>query len=364
MSEVNKPVNKSQPLPELEQSISQERDASEVNQSHLSLDSPNLLSQSTTTSTEILSDIDWYAIAKKIRTSNRQLVKKIVDLEKLIQEKESKLETQQKQYINAENIIEQQTQELNQTQTEMSHLYHELENLNKQQENQQKVIEGLSQELKANQEHIARLERECSLLQENYNQQERQLLQGEKQNRELQIRLQRQQQYTLQFKNALDQCLGNSSEEIEDKLQEWELNLTPKVSEIKPWSKAESVKNDFISSNLNNKLLNTNSLDNQKLEDMNKKLDSDNYTDSQTEVNDNTEKQKLNDLESQENKNISDREEHKLESLNDQKINSDNLAKKTPSAYSFINSFELKSKAKGKPKKAFIKLPNLPKFRN
>ena len=58
--------------------------------------------------------------------------------------------------------------------------------------------------MKKTQQLAASLERECSLLQDDFNSIKHSLKQKEKENKELQIRLQRQQRSNIQYKTALD----------------------------------------------------------------------------------------------------------------------------------------------------------------
>jgi chromosome segregation ATPase len=323
--------------------------------------------QQTKISPELLKNVDWYAMAKKIRNSNRQLVKKIMELESLIQQKDEQLETQQRRCRSAETLIEQQTEELNQTQTELNNLYLDLESANQNIESQEKLIKSLTLELKTSQEQIANLERECSLLQDNFNQQKRQLLQAENQNKELQIRLQRQQRYTLQFKNALDHCLEHPTEKNKNQ-QDWEVSLTPKLSGIKPWSNTEHPQKDStFNSSLHKKLLGTNFLDFQPIQDTNISI---NLELSPKELKDTEISQEnLSSFPSEQvESNLNTEENIEQFDLPSSKINPDNSPENNPnekSLFPVINSQDSKSKQtskKPKPRKGFLQLPNLPKF--
>lgn len=313
---------------------------------------------------ELLKNVDWYSVAKKIRTSNRQLVQKIVELENLIHEKDEQLETQQRKCRSAETLIEQQTEELNQTQTELSNLYLDLESANQQKESQQKLIESLTLELKTSQEQIAKLERECSLLQDNFNQQKRQLLQAENQNKELQIRLQRQQRYTLQFKNALDHCLENPTEKTENQ-QDWEISLTPKLSGIKPWSNTEHPQKDVtFNPNLHRKLLGTKSLEFQPIPDTNISI---NLELSPNDIGEEIAQESLSNVSSTPIETNLNTEENNAQfnlfSSSTQPNNFSDNTTEEKSLFPLIHSQDSKSKQTAKKqRKGFLQLPNLPKF--
>lgn len=202
---------------------------------------------------ELLENVNWYRVACKIREQNRQLETKILDLETSLIETNKRLETQQRLCNSADDLIEQKTQELDNYEMEISQLSHKLDQANQGYQNQQIFIESLSQQLHTAQEKVARLEREWALLQDNYAHQKQTLLQVEKQNKELEIRLQRQQHYTLQFKAALDQCLKAPSSENLEKILEGKVNI--KQQKIKPWSTIQEDNNTSVTDNLHKKLL-------------------------------------------------------------------------------------------------------------
>ena len=258
MSDPNTPLNESQLLSESESfSSPEEQQTSDSPEHSINVDKSTSKTVEKThnkPNPEFLKNTDWYAVACKIRQNNRQLVQKILDLEHSLQGYAEKLEIQQRRCRSADNLIEQQTQELNNSQREIEQLYHQLEKLNHQSQNQQILTENLSQQLRTSQEQIARLERECSGLQDSYNQEKQKSLELEKYNRELEVRLQRQQHYTLQFKAALDQCLQAPSEENVQEILDKQVSI--KVKEIQPWSNYQAENEQIkINSALHKKLL-------------------------------------------------------------------------------------------------------------
>lgn len=80
----------------------------------------------------------------------------------------------------------------------------QLEISNQTIQSQQVMIDTLSHQLVETQAQLSSLERECTEVQEKYNQQVYKLLETEKQLQELHRRLLRQQRYTLEYKNALE----------------------------------------------------------------------------------------------------------------------------------------------------------------
>jgi hypothetical protein len=252
MSEANTSINQSQLLSEPKSLSAKEVDNPPVDNSP-----PTVVKEKPTKpSPEFLQNADWYAIARRIRQHNRQLVQKIIALEKSLTESEEKLETQITSCRRADNLIEQQSQELKHSHQKITRLSYELENAHQEYQRQHTLIESLSQQLQASQERVALLERECSLLQDNYKQQKDQLLKAEKTQRELQIRLQRQQRYTLQFKAALDRYLEAPSDDSSDEVLDRKVEL--KIKEIQPWSKEQKANNSVpVKGNLAKKILAT-----------------------------------------------------------------------------------------------------------
>lgn len=139
-------------------------------------------------------DIDWYAVACKIRRKNEQLKSRIAQLESIIAQQKEPIEAgetgQQLKDSNTQQKITQLTEEIEAHKRHISQLTEEIEKLQKQ---------------------VALLERECSFLQENCNEKEVQLRRLEQENRELKIRLQRQQRYAIEYKTALEQLVGNNN---------------------------------------------------------------------------------------------------------------------------------------------------------
>ena len=378
MSEANTPVNQSQLLSELE-SFSQTEDLPKNDSHQNNIDIDNSIAENVNKtpakpSQESLKNADWYGIACKIRANNRKLVHKIIELEASLAENARKLETQQRRCQSADNLIEQQRQELNNSQQEIGRLDCELEKANQEFQNQQIFMESLSQQLRTSQEQIARLERECSVLQDDYHQQKRKLLEVEKQNRELEVRLQRQQHYTLQFKAALDQCLKAPSHQNIEEILENKVAL--KVKEIHPWSNYQPENaNISVSPNLHKKLLATQPIDVSKyqvqyspklkeettvLEELEEKI-VDKMEDSQIKTNNFSINQNENKQEKDKENKVNQEQKNRNINLPVWNRQDSNLGKSVmPSLKSQSNSLFLKisdSQPK-KPKKRFLKLPN------
>ena len=160
--------------------------------------------------------MDWYAIACKIRNQNQKLKEKITSLETLIDEQKEQIKVQVIKNQDYEQVINEQEETQSLLEVEIGKYEEQMAEKTQQIETQQSTVHELAQELQKIQQQIARLERECSLLQEKYNEEQNKLQQMEVENKDLRIRLQRQQRYNLQYKTALDQFLDGSSQNNRD----------------------------------------------------------------------------------------------------------------------------------------------------
>ncbi len=157
-----------------------------------------------------LTNKDWYAIACKIRTQNQELKQETSQLKTLIEEQKKQIKIQVIKNQDFEQKCREYENKIKQLETAVNDSHIHLEQQNEQYQKQKIVIDNLIKELKKTQQLAANLERDCSLLQDNYNEAQYNLKQKEKENKELQTRLQRQQRYNAQYKTALDHYLANS----------------------------------------------------------------------------------------------------------------------------------------------------------
>lgn len=174
---------------------------------------------------------DWYTVAQSLRQQNQNLHKTIVQLEQSLCDAQQNLQIQNRRVYNAQTLINQQIEELNQTPEKVERLVNELESNQQTIQHQQSVINHLSAQLEKTQGQLAYLERECALLQEDKTGKTHQLLTAEKHMQELQTRLHRQQRYTLQYKSALEQF---SESEISSSAKV--IPFVPKTAPIQPWT--------------------------------------------------------------------------------------------------------------------------------
>jgi hypothetical protein len=93
----------------------------------------------------------------------------------------------------------------------------------------------LQSELEMGQQRIGQLERECTLLQHRLSEKSAALVKAETTCQDLKSRLHRQQQYTLQFKAALEKCLNTPPVSTLDSGANPGIAM-PKADQIRPWS--------------------------------------------------------------------------------------------------------------------------------
>jgi hypothetical protein len=156
-------------------------------------------------------DQDWYVIACRIRNQNKKLKEKIKELEDILEEQQEQINGEVLKNQDYDDLLQEQEEIKLVLEEEINNYQEQILQQKQQIETQQANISQLTQELEKVQQQAARLERECSLLQDNYHEEQNKLKQIEAENKDLRIRLQRQQRYNLQYKTALDQFLDNSN---------------------------------------------------------------------------------------------------------------------------------------------------------
>jgi exonuclease VII large subunit len=94
---------------------------------------------------------------------------------------------------------------------QVAQVFQELENAHQTTQRQQVLIETLTEQFNQSQQRLTHLETEYARLQQQHQEQTQQLQARAATCQDLQMRLQRQQRYTLQFKAALERCLEVST---------------------------------------------------------------------------------------------------------------------------------------------------------
>lgn len=204
-----------------------------------------------------LKEADWFSLARKLRQRNRDLLKKVAELEQLLGAAQEALQVELTRSRSVETLSRQHVLELEAARAKISILYGELEASQHAERERSRSIEQFSQQMETARDRIAALERDCALFQQRYNEQSERVETAEQRGRELAARLECQQHRTLQFKAALDKCLerglpefsketetsdaspAEASEETTDEL------VPQKTQPIQPWSVREEQVAEF-----------------------------------------------------------------------------------------------------------------------
>lgn len=139
--------------------------------------------------------LELVALIQELRSSNSNLLKRVLQLEQALTECQNGLQSYKKRSRDAESMLNQQTQELASALEQVRCLCRKLEASHRTAQRQQILIEDLTAQLESSQERVTCLEREYSLTQASYNEQAQQLMQSEDTCRELRTRLTRQQRH-------------------------------------------------------------------------------------------------------------------------------------------------------------------------
>ncbi|NEQ22500.1 MAG: hypothetical protein F6K28_25620 [Microcoleus sp. SIO2G3] len=147
---------------------------------------------------------DLIELIQQLNECNTQLLDRVEQLEAAIEHSQTDLQAEITQH---QEVIAQAEARETAMQTQMTQLMQQLEFSHQSNQRQQILVETLTEQLENSQERIAQLERECSIAQQRCGEQAQKIVEVENTCRDLQIRLQRQQRYTMQFKVALNKCL-------------------------------------------------------------------------------------------------------------------------------------------------------------
>jgi hypothetical protein len=156
-----------------------------------------------------------------------------------------------------ETLLNHRSLDLTDAHTQIKQLSQNVDLGHQAHQKQQILMETLTGQLHVTQERVAQLERECSLIKQRYDEQVQLTRQADNTCKDLRSRLNRQQQYTLQFKTALEKCLDvptaqvSMADEITQQVvgaqhnsdgaaEDETCNLSPtsfvKAQPVQPWS--------------------------------------------------------------------------------------------------------------------------------
>lgn len=153
---------------------------------------------------------DWSVPLQELQEENQSLRDCIALLEAQLAECQRVLQAQTAQrYSQADPLIQQSDERTATSEQPLNpHPPDQSESCLQIVQRQQILVDMLTGQLRTSQEYAAQLERQCTLTQQRYTEQVHALLQAENRCRDLSARLQRQQQYVLQFKTALEKSLN------------------------------------------------------------------------------------------------------------------------------------------------------------
>ncbi|MGF1460078.1 MAG: hypothetical protein ACFBSG_13760 [Leptolyngbyaceae cyanobacterium] len=187
---------------------------------------------------------------------NEVLLARVHQLEEALERSQQTLqqEVERSQRLTAEDkIVAAQSRS-------MAQLLSELDQSNTALERQTLLADTLAAQLKTTEDRAQQLEKECAILRKRKAERAKQLQTAEETCVDLRSRLQRQQQYTLQFKAALEKCLDTStfqqtSQTIEHNAEDAAGAISavpsptnsvgmPRSASIKPWSGNQHLSTD------------------------------------------------------------------------------------------------------------------------
>jgi hypothetical protein len=163
----------------------------------------------------------------------------------MIAKQRQALDASRQRLQDQETQLTEQTEAINAVRGEVTEMNQSLEQAHQVQQKQQILIDTLTAQLESSQSRVAQLERDCALTKQQYDEQIQQLRQAESDSRDLRSRLNRQQQYTLQFKAALEKCLDVSAtqkieESVDEAISRGECSAEPveftRAQPVQPWS--------------------------------------------------------------------------------------------------------------------------------
>ena len=177
--------------------------------------------------------MNWQKVAHKLREHNRKLYKQVFRLEQDLAEITNKFNKYIEKSKTNDLLMAHQAEEIKSYQESIALFSQQLATERQETNNKKTVIEQLSQEYELSQKQTAQLERECTLLQEKYNDRVYELTNKEKENQELKIELERQQQILAEYEA---QQKRNREAEISNKDKANRHKNYPHNRYIQPWS--------------------------------------------------------------------------------------------------------------------------------
>ncbi|MEB3212873.1 MAG: hypothetical protein VKL39_16080, partial [Leptolyngbyaceae bacterium] len=147
------------------------------------------------------------ALIQDTNQRNHELMDRVAQLEEALEQSRQALQQELDRVDGADDREPQASESDVDAAQQVSYLLNQLEFAQQANQRQEILVETLTRQLEASQARVSQLEKECEEFHQTLAQQSVKIQESDRQCRDLQARLQRQQQYTLQFKVALDKCL-------------------------------------------------------------------------------------------------------------------------------------------------------------
>ncbi|MGB0560697.1 MAG: hypothetical protein ACPGVO_02700 [Spirulinaceae cyanobacterium] len=156
-------------------------------------------------------DADWFTLARKLRQRNRELLKRVADLEQALAQMQEELDGEAPRSASLASLALLPPEDaLRNAQSQVDQLCQELEESHSVAQRQQFLIESLAQQLEATQAQLAHWEREHLAAQQRQHQQVELLNQATENARTLNLQLQHQQTQVARFKTTLTECFSQA----------------------------------------------------------------------------------------------------------------------------------------------------------
>ncbi|NEO86362.1 MAG: hypothetical protein F6J87_19210 [Spirulina sp. SIO3F2] len=169
---------------------------------------------STSTTSEAntsVQEADWFTLARKLRQRNRELLKRVADLEQALAQMQEELDGEAPRPASVASLgLLPPDAALHNAQTQVDTLCKELEESHSVAQRQQFLIESLTQQLDATQTQLKHWEREHLAAQQRHHQQVELLAQATENSQVLNRQLERQQAQAAQFKTTLAECFAKA----------------------------------------------------------------------------------------------------------------------------------------------------------
>lgn len=178
-------------------------------------------------------EADWFTLARKLRQRNRELLKRVADLEQALAQMQEELDGESPRPASVASLaLLPPDAALHNAQTQVDTLCKELEESHSVAQRQQFLIESLTQQLDATQTQLKHWEREHLAAQQRHHQQVELLVQATENSQALNRQLERQQAQAAQFKTTLAECFAKA---------EVTASETPATAALTPASSKPSV---------------------------------------------------------------------------------------------------------------------------